>query len=306
MEPEHTENDVLKPINAKAKRIQLFAILTLTVAAISIAYGLYYYFIGSRHITTDNAYVGAEISQVTPAVSGIVQKINVNDTHMVKAGDLLVTLDNTDAKFTCARAEADLAKALAESERTKLHFDRHQALLKSGAVSKEEITNAKNIYKSAQAASNRASIVVEQAIVDLSRTCIKSPVDGIIARRQVQLGHHVQPGTPLMSIVPIEHLHVDANFKEVQLSKVRIGQRAELTSDFHGNSVVYHGKVSGIAGGTGSAFALIPAQNATGNWIKVVQRLPVRITIDPEDLKKHPLYVGLSMQVDIDISDDKK
>ncbi len=306
MAEEKTGINAPNPINAKAKRIQLFFILAVSVVAISTAYGLYYYFIGSRHITTDNAYVGAEISQATSFVSGIVKEINVNDTDTVKAGDLLVTLDNTDAQFTLARAEADLAKAKAESERTKLHFDRHQALSKSGAVSKEDITNAENIYKSAQATTSGASIAVEQAIVDLSRTFIKSPVDGIIARRQVQLGQHVQPGTPLMSIVPVENLHVDANFKEVQLSKVRIGQRTELTSDFHGNSIIYHGKVSGIAGGTGSAFALIPAQNATGNWIKVVQRLPVRITIDPEDLKKHPLYVGLSMQVDIDISDNKK
>jgi membrane fusion protein (multidrug efflux system) len=128
----------------------------------------------------------------------------------------------------------------------------------------------------------------------------------VIAKRQVQLGQRVQTGTILMSVVPTLNLHVDANFKEVQLKKVRIGQPVELIADFHGDSVVYHGKVVGIAGGTGSAFAVIPAQNATGNWIKVVQRLPVRIELKPEELKEHPLQVGLSMQVDIDISSYQK
>ncbi|MES2607126.1 MAG: efflux RND transporter periplasmic adaptor subunit [Pseudomonadota bacterium] len=288
------------------KRVHLFFIVGLVIAGISLTYGTYYYFIGSRYVSTDNAYVGAEISQVTASTGGIVKEIKFKDTDTVKTGDILVMLDNTDAQLTLARAEADLAKANAETERTKSHFTRYQALSKSGAISAEDINNAENAYKSAKAVSNAASIVVEQAIVDLSRTIIKSQVDGIVAKRQVQLGQRAQSGMPLMSIVPIADVHVDANFKEVQLRKVRIGQPVELTSDYYGSSVVYHGKVSGIAGGTGAAFAMIPAQNATGNWIKVVQRLPVRITINPDDLKKNPLYVGLSMQVEIDISDAKR
>ncbi len=113
-------------------------------------------------------------------------------------------------------------------------------------------------------------------------------------------------GSALMSVVPKQNMHVNANFKEVQLRKVQVGQAAKLKADFYGSSVIFHGRVVGIAGGTGSAFAIIPAQNATGNWIKVVQRLPVRIELDPEELKLHPLQVGLSMQVDIDVSDYKK
>ena len=304
---EQTESAMLKSNDMKSKRNRLFLILAFSVVGIFFVYGLYYYFVGAGdHITTDNAYVSAEISQVTASTSGIVKEIKFKDTDAVKAGDVLVVLDNIDAQFVLARAEADLAKAQSESERTRLHFDRHKALSKSGAVSKEDITNAETIYKSAQAVMNGASIIVEQAIVDLSRTIVRSPVDGIIAKRQVQLGQRVQSGMPLMSVVPVASLHVDANFKEVQLRKVKIGQPVKLTSDFHGNSVVYHGKVAGIAGGTGAAFALIPAQNATGNWIKVVQRLPVRIAIDPEDLKKNPLYVGLSMQANIDVSDAKR
>lgn len=122
----------------------------------------------------------------------------------------------------------------------------------------------------------------------------------MIARRQVQLGQRVQVGAPLMSIVPQHEMHVDANFKEGELKQVQLGQTVEVIADRYGHDVVYHGVVSGLAGGTGSAFAMIPAQNATGNWIKVVQRLPVRITLNPDELTEQPLQVGLSMQVTID------
>ena len=147
--------------------------------------------------------------------------------------------------------------------------------------------------------------MLDQTKVDLDRTVIKSPIDGTVAKRQVQLGQRVQIGMPLMSVVPHD-VHVDANFKEVQLRKMKIGQLAEVRADVYGSAVVYHGKVVGMAGGTGSAFALIPAQNATGNWIKIVQRLPVRIELDPEELAAHPLEVGLSADVDIDISGTQK
>jgi len=133
----------------------------------------------------------------------------------------------------------------------------------------------------------------------LERTYIRAPVDGVIVQRAVHVGQRVQSGASLMSIVPIGEAYVDANFKEMQLTKVREGQEVELTSDLYGSDVVFHGRVIGLAGGTGSAFALIPAQNATGNWIKVVQRVPVRIAIDREDLLKHPLRVGLSMEATI-------
>lgn len=303
---EQVESKIFKDINLKSNRVRMFLILGFVTASAAILYGIYDHFIGSRYVGTDNAYVGAEISQVTASTGGIVKEIKFTDTDMVKIDDILVKLDNTDAQLTLARAKADLAKANAESERTKFHFIRYQALSKSGAISGEDLSNAENAYKSAKAVSDAASVVVQQAVVDLSRTIIKAQVDGIVAKRQVQLGQRVQAGMPLMAVVPIKDVHVDANFKEVQLRKVRVGQSVELTSDYYGNSVVYRGKVSGIAGGTGAAFAIIPAQNATGNWIKVVQRLPVRITIDPADLKKNPLYVGLSMQVDIDVSDVKK
>ena len=130
---------------------------------------------------------------------------------------------------------------------------------------------------------------------------IRAPIDGVIARRQVQLGQRVQPSMPLLSVVPVDQVYVNANFKEVQLAKVRAGQRVELKSDLYHGKVVYHGVIEGFDGGTGAAFALIPAQNATGNWIKVVQRLPVRIRLNPDELAAHPLRVGLSMDAKVDL-----
>ena len=131
---------------------------------------------------------------------------------------------------------------------------------------------------------------------------IKAPVDGVVAKRQVQVGQRVQIGAPLLSVVPLQNVHVDANFKEVELRDVKIGQLVEVTADIYGDKVVYHGVVSGLSGGTGSASSMIPAQNATGNWIKVVQRLPVRITLDQHELDARPLQVGLSMEAMIDTS----
>ena len=146
-----------------------------------------------------------------------------------------------------------------------------------------------------------AQAKLKQALLDLERTEIKAPFDGVVTSRKIQVGQRVAPGSVLMVVVPISQLYVDANFKESQLENVRPGQKAVLTSDLYGDSVVFHGTVLGFSGGTGSAFALIPAQNATGNWIKVVQRLPVRIQLDPKELAEHPLRVGLSMEAQIDL-----
>ena len=147
-----------------------------------------------------------------------------------------------------------------------------------------------------------AKAKLDQARVDLARTVIRAPVDGVVTNRQVQVGQRVAAGTPIMTVVPVGAVYVDANFKEGQLQRVREGQPVELTSDLYGSKVVYHGRVAGFSGGTGSAFSLIPAQNASGNWIKVVQRLPVRIQLDPKEQAAHPLRVGLSMKARIDIT----
>ena len=143
---------------------------------------------------------------------------------------------------------------------------------------------------------------VVQAWLAVRRNAVIAPVSGYVAKRSVQLGSHVTPGTPLMSIVPLDQLWVDANFKESELRNIRIGQAATIETDLYGSKVVYHGKVLGMSAGTGSAFSLLPAQNATGNWIKVVQRVPVRITLDPKELAAHPLRIGLSTTVTVDTS----
>ncbi len=222
--------------------------------------------------------------------------------------------------------------ALRQSDLSKAEDDlrRRVAVAQTGAVSQEEISHARDAVKAAQAsvdaaqqqlASNRAltanttiashpnvmaaAAKVRDAYLANARNVLPAPVTGYVAKRSVQVGQRVSPGTPLMSVVPLNAVWVDANFKEVQLKHMRIGQPVELTADIYGSSAVYHGKVVGFSAGTGSAFSLLPAQNATGNWIKVVQRLPVRIELDPKDLAKHPLRIGLSMQVDVDIKDER-
>ncbi|MGH8260815.1 MAG: HlyD family efflux transporter periplasmic adaptor subunit, partial [Steroidobacteraceae bacterium] len=145
---------------------------------------------------------------------------------------------------------------------------------------------------------------VHAAYLTYARTLLPAPVSGFIAKRDVQLGERVSPGLPLMSVVPLNEVWVDANFKESQLARVRAGQPVTLTSDLYGHHVTFHGRVAGFGAGTGSAFALLPAKNATGNWIKVVQRLPVRIAFDARELAAHPLQIGLSMKAYIDVRDD--
>lgn len=286
---------------ALASRKKMFQILGLCIVLLSFLVFVYWYFIGSKHITTDNAYVGAEMALVTPAIDGIIRDVPVVDTQHVSKGDILVVIDDTDTKLALQQAQAEYNRTEAERDRTKLVFDRRKALSNS-AVSAEELSNAKNAYKVAESAFMAAQAHLDQAKINLERTIIRSPIDGVVAKRQVQLGQHISAGDNLMTVVPIQEVHIDANFKEVELRKIKIGHSVEVTSDIYGSSVVYHGKVAGFSGGTGSVFALIPAQNATGNWIKVVQRLPVRITLDKEELEKNPLRVGLSMHVDINVA----
>jgi membrane fusion protein, multidrug efflux system len=149
-----------------------------------------------------------------------------------------------------------------------------------------------------------AATAVENAWLNLQRTSVRAPVSGYVARRAVQLGERIAAGTPLLAVVPLERMRIEANFKEVQLKHMRIGQPVKVVSDMYGSHVEFHGKVAGLGLGTGAAFALLPAQNATGNWIKVVQRVPVRIALDPDELTKHPLRIGLSTVATVDVRDD--
>lgn len=224
-----------------------------------------------------------------------------------------------------AAALAQVRMREVELGRATVQLARRHDLVAGGAISAEEFTVAKASYDQAQAAlvaaqeqlsAQRAltaggsvdahpeTLVAQAALasakLDLSRTVIRAPVDGIVAQRKVQVGQRIQPGQSMMVVTPVKDAYVDANFKESQLSDVTVGQKVELVSDLYGDDVVYTGTVAGVGGGTGSAFAAIPAQNATGNWIKVVQRLPVRIALDPGQIEAHPLRVGLSMTATID------
>jgi membrane fusion protein (multidrug efflux system) len=205
------------------------------------------------------------------------------------SGDELTSSENALRQAAAAYEAARAGQAQAAANR-----EAAVGALKANAV----LVNGTTVDTNPEVAAARARF--EQAQIDLERTIIRAPVDGVVVQRAVHVGQRVQSGTSLMSIVPVGEAYVDANFKEGQLTEVREGQEVELTSDLYGSDVVFHGRVVGLSGGTGSAFALIPAQNATGNWIKVVQRLPVRIALDRDDLLQHPLRVGLSMEATID------
>jgi membrane fusion protein (multidrug efflux system) len=359
-----------------AKRRTWLTRLAIAVGVIALVYALWYFLIGRNYVSTDNAYVNAEVAEVTPLISGQAVEVLVKDTQAVKRGDVLVRLDPSNQKIAVAQAEAELAEARrrfrqtvatnaslsaqveargadineaqaqlamaqAEFDKARIDLQRRQALAGNGAVSGEELTTARKAFASARAqlataqagiaqaqstrraaegeyAANNALVrgssedsdpavqaaraKLDAARLDLDRTTIRAPIDGTVTKRQIQLGQRVAQGTPIMTIVPLNQVYIDANFKERQLRNVRVGMPATATADIYGGGVTYHGKVTGIAGGTGASMALIPAQNATGNWIKVVQRLPVRIELDPKEVAAHPLRVGLSMEVEIDVS----
>jgi len=303
---------------SRRKRALLFSLLALAIAVAGVGGYTYWKLVASRYVSTDDAYTAAEVAQVTAEIDGPVAAVNVVDSQPVKRDEILVVIDDTDAKLALRQAEADLARAQAQAvsatadvERSGIDLQRRQALVASGSVSGDELTKVINEASNARASLNaaRASVAqaqarVDKAKVDLGRTVIRSPIDGVIARRAVQLGQRVQPSTPLLDVVPVSEMYVNANFKEVQLKKVRPGQSVELECDLYGKKVAFHGVVEGFNGGTGAAFALIPAQNATGNWIKVVQRLPVRIRLNSAELAAHPLRVGLSMDAKVDLRSD--
>src|SRR4051794_12853401 len=372
----------VEPTDAEAAAVTQAAdprrkkVLLGLAAGLLLAGGGWYFLHDSGEVSTDNAYVGADSAQVTPLVAAAVAEVPVVNTQYVHKGDVLLRLDDSDARLAFEKAEAAYLKARREYvqssatsgslaaqigardadigqaraqfvaaqslvEKSKAALGGREHLAGDGFVSREELTSYRNAYVAAQSnlrqaqaaiaqatasrgaaqenyAANEALIAgtsidsspdvaaakaaLDQARLDLSRTVIRAPIDGVVTNRQVQVGQRIAAGNSVMTIVPVGSVYVDANFKEGQLARVRPGQPATLVSDLYGSKTVFHGRVIGFAGGTGSAFALIPAQNATGNWIKVVQRLPVRIALDPKELAGHPLRVGLSMDATIDVS----
>jgi membrane fusion protein, multidrug efflux system len=223
---------------------------------------------------------------------------------------------------------AQIAQRASDLKRAQDDLERRQGLLSDGAVSGEELSHSRDAVTAARAGLDAAreqlnateaqiqgttiethpqvldaETAVRNAALALHRTELRAPVSGVVAKRTVQLGQRVAAGSPLMALVPLDDVWVDANFKEVQLRSMRVGQPVKLHADLYGSDVIFHGRLAGVSAGSGSAFALLPAQNASGNWIKIVQRLPVRITLDPQELKVHPLRVGLSMVAEVDVHD---
>jgi membrane fusion protein, multidrug efflux system len=255
--------------------------------------------------------------------------------------DAKVTLQESEAQLaktvrqvrnlfaTTSELQANVQVRRTNLAKAQSDYARRAHLERSGAISQEELQHASDAVRSAQAAllaaqqqlaANRAWIdgttvasnpavrdaaaAVHAAYLNYARTVLPAPVSGFVARRDVQLGERVNSGTPLMAVVPLDEVWVDANFKESQLDSMRVGQPVTLISDLYGSGVVFHGRVIGFGAGTGSAFSLLPAQNATGNWIKIVQRVPVRIALDPRELAQHPLQIGLSMKAYVSVRED--
>ena len=335
-------------VNKKGKRKSLLILLTLLFIVLAVAYGIYWFLVLRHYEETDDAYVAGNQVQIMAQVSGSVTKVWADNTDFVKKGDVLVTLDPTDAQQAFEKAQTGLASSVRQTHQLMINSKQYQANIElqktalaqaqsdlnrriplgsANLIGREELQHARDAVTSAQAqldvaiqqynanqamilgskledqpAVKQAATEVRNAWLALERTKIVSPITGYVSRRAVQPGAQISPTTSLMAVVPATGLWVDANFKETQLAHMRIGQTATVVSDLYGDDVKYTGKVVGLDMGTGSAFSLLPAQNATGNWIKVVQRLPVRIEIDAKQLEQHPLRIGLSTLVEVDTS----
>jgi membrane fusion protein (multidrug efflux system) len=263
---------------------------------------------------------GQLLIEMDPAVAEV--NMRAAEANLARAARAVRGTFASADSYSAQLNQAEVALARAQSD-----YQRRQAAL-AGAVSGEELGHARDAVAAAEAAVNAArgglaqaqssiagvdvannpdvlaaAAQLRAAAIVLSHMKIVAPVDGVIAQRTVQVGQRVNAGAPLMAVVPLSDVWVDANFKEVQLARMRIGQPVKITTDIYGGKVVYHGKIVGLGAGSGSAFAVLPPQNASGNWIKIVQRVPVRIALDPAELEKNPLRIGLSVSAEVDISD---
>ncbi|MCP1372729.1 efflux RND transporter periplasmic adaptor subunit [Dyella lutea] len=339
-----------KPANNR--RGLLLRLLLIVIVLAAIGWTVWYFLDGRWYESTDDAYVNGNIVQITPQIPGTVVTIGADDGDLVHAGDVLVKLDKSNAEVALAEAKANLANTVRKVrglynnvagaqadvaarkvavDKARADFARRRDLVKSGAISAEELAHARDALAAAESALTNAEqlyqtnkVLVDDTVVashpdvqaaaaklraaylDDLRTTIVAPVDGYVAKRSVQLGQRVAPGAPMMAVVPLHQVWIDANFKETQLTHMRIGQPVEITTDLYGDDVVYKGKVQSLGVGTGSAFSLLPAQNATGNWIKIVQRVPVRVVFtEPKQLDAHPLRIGLSSDVEVGLHDQK-
>ncbi len=337
--------------NKSQQRKKGLSIFILSLLLISIGSAAYWYFFIKGFEETEDAYVSGNQVMVSAQVAGNIAKINVDNMDPVQAGDVLLELDDTNAKLSFEQAKSNLANAVRQVSQLNYtvkqlksavraneitlaqaqgNLNRRVQLVKDGAIDKESFQHAKEAVELAKAnlttsqnqlEANQALLLdgplseqpqiqsavsnFKQAWLNLERTKIRSPIKGYVARRNAQVGQAVSVGGALMAVVTTDQMWLDANFKETQLTHMRIGQPVKIHFDLYGKDKTFDGKVVGIEMGTGSAFSLLPTQNATGNWIKVVQRVPVRIQLDPQQLAENPLRIGLSATVKVDVSDSQ-
>ena len=343
-----TQNSSNNKSQQRKKGLSIFILLLLLIAIGSAAY--WFFFIKGFEETED-AYVSGNQVMVSAQVAGNISKINVDNMDPVQAGDVLLELDDTNAKLSFEQAKSNLANAVRQISQLNYtvkqlksavraneitlaqaqgNLNRRVQLVKDGAIDKESFQHAKEAVELAKAnlttsqnqlEANQALLLdgplseqpqiqsavsnLKQAWLNLERTKIRSPIKGYVARRNAQVGQAVSVGGALMAVVTTDQMWLDANFKETQLTHMRIGQPVEIHFDLYGKDKTFNGKVVGIEMGTGSAFSLLPTQNATGNWIKVVQRVPVRIQLDPQQLAENPLRIGLSATVKVNVTDSQ-
>ena len=343
-----TQNSSNNKSQQRKKGLSIFILLLLLI---SIGSAAYWYFFIKGFEETEDAYVNGNQVMVSAQVAGNISKINVDNMDPVQAGDVLLELDDTNAKLSFEQAKSNLANAVRQVSQLNYtvkqlksavraneitlaqaqgNLNRRVQLVKDGAIDKESFQHAKEAVELAKAnlttsqnqlEANQALLLdgplseqpqiqsavsnFKQAWLNLERTKIRSPIKGYVARRNAQVGQAVSVGGALMAVVTTDQMWLDANFKETQLTHMRIGQPVKIHFDLYGKDKTFDGKVVGIEMGTGSAFSLLPTQNATGNWIKVVQRVPVRIQLDPQQLAENPLRIGLSATVKVDVSDSQ-
>ena len=337
--------------NKSQKRKKGLSIFILLLLLIAIGSAAYWFFFIKGFEETEDAYVSGNQVMVSSQVAGNISKINVDNMDPVQAGDVLLELDDTNAKLSFEQAKSNLANAVRQVSQLNYtvkqlksavraneitlaqaqgNLNRRVQLVKDGAIDKESFQHAKEAVELAKAnlmtsqnqlEANQALLLdgplseqpqiqsaisnLKQAWLNLERTKIRSPIKGYVARRNAQVGQAVSVGGALMAVVTTDQMWLDANFKETQLTHMRIGQPVEIHFDLYGKDKTFNGKVVGIEMGTGSAFSLLPTQNATGNWIKVVQRVPVRIQLDPQQLAENPLRIGLSATVKVNVTDSQ-
>jgi membrane fusion protein, multidrug efflux system len=323
----------------------LLAKIAVGLAVHHALVGSHYVSTDNAYVDASTAQINAQVSgQILEIRVSDTQSVRAGDIlAVIDPADAQLNLARVEADYRRtlqrvrqyyaqeASAAAQVRARQADLARAETDYARRRALAQSGAVSGEELTATRAAYEAARAnlvaanesleaqrvltrgqtVENHPETVAARAAVGtaqlaLDRTIIRAPIDGVVTQLNAQVGQRIEISQPLMIVAPLQDAYVNANFKEGQLGRVRIGQPVELTSDLYGEDVVYHGTVAGLDGGTGSAFAVIPAQNATGNWIRVVQRVPVRVELDPAELAEHPLRVGLSMEARIDIREPRE